>query len=58
MKRKLTDKELYGLIRYTEEMGDNGLMIELSQLDNYEVIGEFKNKELINYEVIRRIKCI
>ena len=53
MKRKLTDKELYCLIRHVEEMGDNGLMIELSQLDDYEVIGEFKNKELVNYEIRR-----
>lgn len=51
MKRKLTDKELYGLIRYAEEIGDNELMLELSQLKNYKVIGEFKDKQLVNYEV-------
>jgi len=54
MKRKLTDKELYGLIRYVEEIGDNDLILELSQLHNYEVIGEFKNKRLIGYELKER----
>ena len=54
MKRKLTDKELYGLIRYTDEIGDNSLAIELSQLYNYDVIGEFKNKRLIGYELKER----